>query len=645
MSQNRTRTRLKVLAGIVAFMFAALTTRLWFLQVLASDQFVRLADLNQLRLVPITPMRGLILDRKGVVMADDEPSTVILIDRSELHGQSDEVLYRLSNLLHIPVSEFVQRMSSVKYLPYEPIPVAEDVPKDKIFYIEEHKADFPGVSYQVQSTRGYPMGTLAAHLLGYLGPISAQQVAEKAFAGYQASELVGQGGIESTYERWLHGVDGTRGVQVNAQGKVLDNDIPGRAAVPGDNVVLSVDSNVQKLAERSLQLGIQLARHTTDATSGKYLNATGGAVMVLDPRNGQVLAMASNPTFDPSIFTNGLTPSEAATLDLNPRVPVSHNSPFLNRAIQGLYPAGSTFKPFVAAAALKEGFASPSGHWSCPAGYSVPIDPQHHVFHNWNPVDQGFMTLSQALTVSCDTVFYQFGYDFWLRYFQSGKKSELFQRDLSDMGFGQLTHVDIPGEQTGLIPTYAYEKRVYSSNPKVYGKFYGWLPGDSLALSIGQGYVEVTPLQMAMAYCAIANGGTLYAPHVGLKVETPQGKVVKQVAPAAVGRLPISKARVNYLRTALANVPLTGTASSAFLGFPLSQIPVAGKTGTADIPPKQPISWFAGMAPANNPRYVVIAMVEQGGHGATTAAPIVRRILDGLFGLGTGKLTAGNVVD
>jgi penicillin-binding protein 2 len=645
LSESKTRLRMKVLAACVVFMFASLTTRLWFLQVLASDQFVNLAKENQVRLVPITPLRGQVLDRNGSALVGNMPTTQILIDRSGLGEQPDRVLYRLSNLLHVPVTQFVDRMKSVRYLPYQPVPVAEDVSRQAIFYIEEHRDLFPGVSYGFEAERSYPQGDLAAHILGYLGPITADQLKLKAFDRYQQTEIVGQAGVEAAYEHWLHGVDGYREIQVNAQGRILNDDFGGQAPIPGDNVMLSIDSKVQRIAEQSLQAGIQLARHTPDRASGRNLAATGGAAIVMDPRSGQVLAMASNPTFDPSIFNGGLSTAEATQLDLNAKVSPSHNNPFLNRAMQGLYPPGSTFKPFVAAAALKQGFASPNGTYNCPAGYVAPVDPQHHVFHNWDPVDRGFITLSTALTISCDTVFYQYGYDFWVQYARSGHRDESFQRDLSQMGFGQFTHVDIPGEQPGRIPDVTYEKALYQRNPKVYGHFYGWLPGDSLALAIGQGFITVTPLQLAMAYSAIANGGTLYAPHVGWKVEAQDGKVLATVRPQKIGRLPISPARVAFIRQALTNVPLTGTAAAAFLGFPLTQIPVAGKTGTADIPPRQPISWFACMAPANHPRYVVVVMVEQGGHGATTAAPIARRILEGLFGLQRSKLEAGNVVD
>ncbi len=640
MTENRVRTRMRVLAGLVVFMFAALTTRLWFLQVLATNQFVQEAKNNQVRLVPIEPLRGEILDRAGHVLVGSRVSTVITIDRRQIpNDQVDAVLYRLSQLLHVPVPDMVDRMNSVKYLPYQPIPVVEDVSKDQVFYIKEHSDLFPGVDYHVDSVRSYEQGDLAAHMLGSVGEISADQLREPAFRGDRPGDIVGKGGVESVYERWLHGISGTRGIQVNAQGLVLDKDFGSQPPVPGDNLVLSIDQKIQRLAEQSLELGIRVARQKQD-DNGNYFRATGGAVVVMDPRNGQVIALASNPTFDPSLFQGGLSQREFAKLTS----PAS-GYPLLDRAIAGVYPAGSTFKPFIAAASMKEGFASPNGFYNCPRDYEVPIDPTHRKFHNWEPVDHGPITLSEALVISCDTVFYQFGFDFWLKYFRSGKTKELMQHDLFQMGFGERTGVDLPGEQPGRIPTEPFLRATYKRYPRVFGKYYGWLPGDSVNLSIGQGFLLVTPLQMAMAYSAIANGGKLYQPHLGWKIETPDGKVVRKIGPKVIGRLRISKAETAYLRQSLEGVPVDGTAKVAFSGFPLSQIPVAGKTGTAEIVPKQPFSWFAGMAPGSNPKYVVVAMVEQAGHGSTTAAPVVRRVLEGLFGIKSTQLVAGATVD
>jgi penicillin-binding protein 2 len=641
---------MKVLAALVAFMFAALTTRLWFLQVLASEEFLALADQNQVRLVPTDPLRGQVLDRNGTVLVGNRPTTVVLVDKREMEGREEEVLLRLSELIDVPVRDFVDRLNSVKYLPYQPIPVAEDVQKQDIFYIEEHPLEFPGVTYEIDSVRSYPEGRLAAHVLGYVGEISDNQLEDPSFVGYRPGQVVGKGGVEATYEDYLFGESGLRELLVNAQGVVLDPQFRERNPVPGDNLVLSIDADIQTLAERTLQQGITLARNLRHEESGKYFEAPAGAVIVMNPRNGQILALTSNPSYDPRLFLGGLSSRELLQLDLCPPdrglCTPTHNNPLLNRSIQGEYPAGSTFKPFIAAGALKQGFAKMDGSYNCPSSWYAPIDPTKHLFHNWQPISRGLISLPEALVVSCDTVFYQLGYRYWLRYKRSGLEDEAMQRDLRQMGFGSSTGIDLPQEQSGLVPDYEYVQNVFEDNKKVYGKFYGWLPGDAVNLSIGQGFLQVTPIQVAMGFSALANGGTLYEPHVGLRIETPDGQVVRHIGKRAVGRLPISRRQVLFLRNALRGVAERGTAAGAFFGFPLSEIPVAGKTGTADIIPQQPYSWFAAMAPADDPKYVVVAMVEQGGHGSTTAAPIVRRVLEGLFDLPvTGRLQAGSVED
>jgi penicillin-binding protein 2 len=655
---------MKVLAGLVVFMFAALSTRLWFLQVLASDEFAKLADENQVRLVPLQALRGEILDRDGNVLVGNKASTIITVDRMAMKGEEEQILYRLSALLDVPVQDLVDRLNSVKYLPYQPVPIAEDVPKETVFYLEEHRAEFPGVSYEIGAVRKYQFGPLAAHILGWTGEVSDQELSEPDFKDYRPGAIVGKSGVEATYERYLHGgLKGKREIQVNAQGRVLNENFNVEEPTPGDNVVLSVDGKIQQLAEQSLNLAIDLAHHTADRNSGQFLKAPGGAVIVMDPRNGKVLALASNPTYDPSVFLGGLSYKEALKLDLCfPKKPCpkpSHNNPLLDRATQGVYPAGSTFKPFIAAAALKEKFARTNGSYPCPPVYYAPIDPTKHPFHNWSTANFGYLSLTDSLVYSCDTVFYKFGYDFWVRYHRSGiDRNELMQRDLTSMGFARKTGIDLPGEQPGRIPGYSYVKGLYDSAPCFYGNriktanaktrcdFLGWLPGDAINLSIGQGYMSVTPMQLAVAYSAIANGGTLYAPRVVDRIESSDGDLIKKFEPEFTGTLPIPRKQVLFLRNALEGVTRYGTAAPAFQGFPLGRIPVAGKTGTADIIPQQPYSWFAAMAPADHPRYVVVGLVEQGGHGSTTAAPMVRRVLEGLFGLNPPpKLQAGSVVD
>jgi penicillin-binding protein 2 len=647
MPQARTRTRLKVLAALVVFMFAALTTRLWFLQVLAAPEFAKEAQSNRVRLVPNMPIRGRILDRDGRTLVGERQTQVVLVNRQELGDRSDEVMFRLSQVLDVPAKVLVRRLNNLQYLPYQPVPVAEDVPRDQVFYIAEHPAQFPGVTSETQALRSYPQGDIGAQLLGHIGPITAEEVkADPDLGKLPPTTEVGQAGVEQEYDAYLRGVPGKQVIQVNAQGDVLNsNELGSVPPTNGDNLVLSIDAKVQALAEQSLAEGISVAHNTYDSESGKYLQATGGAAIVMDPRTGRIVAMASNPTYDPSMWIGGLSQHQYNQIKGSGSVPGA----LFNRAIQGAYPPGSTFKTFVGAAALKQHFINEHSALSCPGKYQVPGDTSGTTFSNWNPVNTGYLTLTSALIQSCDTFFYQLGYKFWQAYVHSGYDvdkgtggREFMQNDLSRMGFGKTTGVDLPLEAKGIMPTNAYKKALEKEAPAVYGKL-PWLPGDYVNMAIGQGFVTTTPLELATAYSAIANGGKIYEPKVAWKIVAPDGHTVERVIhPTVRGRLPISRQEVTYLRNALAGVTRPGgTAAPAFAGFPLSSIPVAGKTGTADIVGKQPYSWFACMAPAPNPKYVVVVMVEQGGHGGTTAAPVARRILQGLFDLNTGSVVAG----
>jgi penicillin-binding protein 2 len=649
-TQPRTRVRLKVLATLVAFMFAALTTRLWFLQVMASTQFASEANRNQVRLVPIDPVRGEILDRNGEVLASNTSTLAVFVDRQEMAADPRPEIAMLAQVLGQPPGKITKALASNRYLAYQPVPVAVDVAKETAFYIGEHQDEFPGVTFQPVPIRNYPKGSLAAHVIGYEYQISPDQVKDPQYQGYQPGEVIGQSGVEASYQQYLRGVPGERAIQVNVKGQVLNPDYHEVAAKPGDDVILSLDSRIQHLTEQSLSLGMAAARGAVDTNTNKHYEAPAGAAVVMDPKTGGILSLASNPTFDPNIYVHGPTPQERAYLN-DP----ANDQPLLDRAVGGLYPPGSTFKPFIAAAALHDRFAHLDQSYHCPATYLPPVaNPTDPPFHNWNPVDSGFISLAQALVESCDTVFYPFGWDYYVHWLRSNPddydhRDLTLQRDLLQMGFGHRTGLDLGSELGGVVPTPDYKKQVNDRLEKIYGnKFtrYPWFPGDYINMSIGQGFTLVTPLQMAVAYSAIANGGRVLIPHVASRIQTPDGKLVKDVKPRVVGRLPITQEQLRYLRSALTGVPAVGTAHDAFVGFPLSQVPVAGKTGTAQIQGKQDTSWFCAMAPADHPQYVIAVMVEQGGHGATTAAPIVRRILEGLFGLQiTGNLNTGSKQD
>ncbi len=642
MTDGRAGVRLRVLAGLVVLMFAALTTRLWFLQVLAYEQNARSASDNAVHFVDVPAPRGQILDDTGnVVLVGNRESIQVTIDRQVIGSQTEGVLFRLSELLGVKVSVLVARMQDKRYSPTDPVPVAVDVQKRAAFYIMEHRGLFQGVGIAKVPVRTYPEGSLAAHVLGYLGFISSEKLKDPAFANYGPNDRVGVAGVESIYEHDLRGTNGVVKYRVNSSGHILD-EIGRVAPVPGNDLKLTLDATIQRLAEDSLSAGIKYARTVADtSTPGQNLHATGGTVIVMDPTTGAIEALASYPTFQPSLFVRTLTDAEFQS-----RFTASTNYPLLDRAIQGQYAPGSTFKPFVALSALYRGLANMGTSYPCPPTYMVPKDPNKQIFSNWTPLNLGYMTLAGALVQSCDTIFYPLGYKYWETYYPpTTPPHEPLQKDLSSDGFGRHTGIDLPGEQSGRVPSPEWKASIHEQFPKSFPEGQ-WFPGDFVNMSIGQGDTLVTPLQLATGYSAIMNDGHVCVPHVGLDIQQPNGKVVRNIRSHCNRTLPYSQAEIAYVRNALTGVVSSpsGTASYAFSGFPFSQVWVAGKTGTAQVYGKQDTSWFAAMAKAQGKEYVVVALVEQGGHGSTTAAPIVRHVIEGLFGLPFSPF-AGSVAD
>jgi penicillin-binding protein 2 len=615
------------LAAVIAFAFAALVTRLWFLQVLAAENYRQAATGNYVRLIPIPAPRGRILDRNGVPVVDNRRTLVATIDRDKVRDQA-ALLERLADVLDTTTINLQERLGDPDFLAFQPVPVYEGVPEPVAIYIKEHAEDFPGVDIDEQGVRRYVEGPLAPHLLGYLGEISPDELLDPSFANVRPGQLVGRGGVEQEYERFLRGTDGLQKQEVNAQGEVQGT-LGRESPQPGDDLVTSIDADIQRLTQDTLEAAVSQARTIVDEGTGTYLKASAGAVVVMDPNDGHILAMASYPTYDPRVFFGGLTQREFDAL----RRP-SANYPLSNRAIAGQYPAGSAFKPFVAAAAIKAGFAKPDAFYPCPAEFIVPGDESGTVFHNWKDADAGVISFSEALIQSCDTVFYDWGLRFWN---ERQSRGDLFQHDIRRWGFGDLTGIDIPGETEGRVPDARWKQAVHAEYPELFPEP-TWLPGDNINMSIGQGDLLVTPLQMAVAYSALANGGTLYRPQVALRVQEPDGTQVRRFEGEVVGHVAENRATLTAIGNALRGVVSapSGTATSAFAGFPLSSIPVAGKTGTAEVHGRQPHSWFAAFAPANDPQFVVVAVVEEGGHGSQVAAPIVRRVLEGLLDLEPG---------
>ncbi len=609
---ERAGSRLRILAFVVAFMFVALSTRLWFLQVLAGPQHERDARDNSLRTVTTDALRGDILDRDGRRLVHNRQSLEVRINRDELGDEAEATLAHLSEILGVSAQELGEELDSNLYYSYQPVPVAEFVPEEVYFKVREEPERFQGVEVVQQSVRTYPQGPLGAHLVGWVGQINAEEIRERRFEGYGPSDLVGKAGLEATYERWLRGTPGEERFLVNSDGEVLREFDP-KPAQPGHDLRLSLDLDIQRIAEEELLTGIENARTVFDESSGKNLVANAGAVVVLDPKTGGIVAMASWPSFRPSWFVRGLTEGQRSLLF------ESEQAPMLNRATQITYAPGSTFKPFVALAAVKEKIASFGSYYGCPAEYVHPGDESGTVFENWSGLSGGTLSIASGLKVSCDSQYYAWGSEFYDRDLRTGQ--EELPRRMRQWGFGRRTEVDLPAEAVGTVPDHEY----VAEHAEVYPD--GWIPGIDILLAIGSGEMKATPLQVAQAYAALASG-RLCRPHLVARIEAGDGHVAKRVG----GRcrpVDYTAGELDYIRDALRGVTTTGgTAGSVFAQCPLD---VSGKTGTAERPPFQDTSWFAGMVPAEDPEYVVVATVEQGGFGAETAAPIVRNIMSRIY--------------
>lgn len=631
---EQVRLRVAFLGMVILSLLSVLVLRLWFLQVLAHETYDEAAKGNRVRFVPIEPARGRILDRNGEILVRNRPSLTVAIRPDELKDRR-ETLARLAALLEVTPEQVAGRLADRRALPYTAIPIKEDVPESTVVYIREHRDQFEGVVTEIRPVRVYPKSVLAAHLLGYVGEITADQLEQSRYRGSRPGSFVGRSGIEYAYEQDLRGKEGLLKLQVDSSGKVRGLPLGSRDPVPGFDVVASIDVRIQEAAEDALIRGIEKARTIFDKESQKKYLAPAGGALVLDPRNGEILAMASYPAYDPSAFVGGISKREFEALAGDPA------NPLLNRVTQATFPPGSTFKIVTAAAALQDGLASRGGKYNCPGSFRFA----DRTFRNWRTGDSGLITLSQALIDSCDTVFYGFGAEFWRR-FRRGE-GERLQDYARAFGMGARSEVDLPFEKAGRVPDEGWLKEMNARFPQAF-PYKVWLPGYTINMSIGQGDVVTTPLQLANAYAAVANGGTLLRPHVGLRVMD-GGRRVRPAAPAEpLRRLPVSGPNLETIRRGLEGVVTQGTARAAFAGFPFHAVNVAGKTGTAELqtkPPKQPYAWFVAYAPVRNPQYLVAVMLEEGGHGGETAAPIARRILEAIFGLPASEIVPAAKTD
>lgn len=650
-----------VLAQILVLaLFALLAVRLWYLQIPMSEHYRDLAVANHHQQLLIPATRGQILDSSGRSLVSNRAELVVSADYHELLGMEDggeKVLGDLSKVLDVPLEELRQRMRLCgpevsrpcwPGSPYQPVTLAEDVEPAVALKIMESAEDFPGISAQVQAVREYPQGEHGSQMLGYLQPVTQEELdaREDLRTQFTGIDQVGRDGVEAVYDAQLRGTAGKRVLGVNNHGEVMDV-ISETPPEPGKHLVTHIDLGVQKIAEEALAEGMANARPRYKADSG--------AAVVLDVRTGGVVAMASLPTYDPAIWRGGI---DQETFDR--MLSEDAGEPLLSRAVQGTYPPGSTFKVSSLAAAAENGYSLRSTY-ACPG--SVSLAGQS--YENYEGQGQGSLDLHRAIVISCNTVFYNFGYQMWKEdggLHPEEEPKEAMANMARGFGFGSPTGIDLPYETGGRIPdrdwkrTFWQETRenncyrgehgypeVAESDPSRanYLKLlayeqcvegFEWRANEAINFAIGQGDVLVSPLQLANAYAAIANGGTLYEPRIGKALVSADGSEVEEIEPVVRGRLPVGDETLRYIQKALTDVPKEGTARGAFANFPQDEVSIAGKTGSADVEGRQVSSWFASYAPADDPQFAIVVLVSQGGTGGMTSAPIARAIYDGIYG-------------
>ncbi len=605
--------RVAILGGIALVLFAVIFFRLWYLQVLSGDKYLAEANDNRVREVKVEAPRGRIVDRSGTLLVDNRTALVVQVlpERFPDDVQKRGRLYRrLGHALNRSPRAIRRKIRrEVKELPFSPVTLKTDVSLNTILFLQENQVHFPGVEVERVFLRKYPHREIGAHLFGTIGEVTEKQLDQPRYSGVALGDRVGQSGIELQYDRYLRGRNGASRVQVDASGRPK-GELSVRDPEPGKRLRLSIDFDVQKTGQAALQ---------------KY--GLPGGFVAMDPRSGEVLGLGSNPGYDPNVFAKGVRESVYKRLQ-DP----DNGAPLANRATQGLYPTGSTFKLVTATAALETGLITPSTVLF--DGGSLTVGGV--TFKNAGDVSHGAVALPRALQVSSDVFFYRVG----LMAEQRG--GEVIQKWARRLGLGHPTGIDLPGEGEGLVPTPEWRNRLFRRNLTDRP----WSSGDNVNLAVGQGDLQADPLQMAVAYSAIANGGRIVTPHIGLRVEDNDGRILQQIEPGAKRRIDISSSTRSAIMqglTAAANDP-GGTSAPVFAGFPIT---VAGKTGTAERGAQGDQSWYVAVAPANDPRIVVATTIERGGFGAEAAAPATRRILAAYFGIKGKKATgeAGSAPD
>ena len=673
MNSDSPRLRLGIVGIVVFSLFAAMFARVSFLQVVDADRYTQVSEANRVRVIVEEAPRGRILDTTGKVLVDNRSSRVVTIERDELDALDaptrQALLSRLATELTsfgVPtkVSRLERRVVDPQYNPLQPIPVAIDVSPEFEVFLTERGVDFPGVSVRRETVRNYPFGASAAHLVGYVGRISGEEYAvatevsaaatQAAAQGepppdvdggviataaltkpYQPDSGVGRTGMERAYEAVLRGVPGRRTVEIDSSGTPVRT-VEVVAAIPGDDIQLTVDIDLQERAEAELAAQLEALRGTR-VRAGAVTQAPAGAVVLADPSNGSIRALASYPTFEPADFVNGISVERYEALTGG----AATENPLINRAVSGQYAPGSTFKPLTAWAALASGLVDTGVTFNDQGSYRVGgCDGPGCLRTNDSGVALGVVDITRSLTRSSNVFYYWLGDRFWQA---RSERGDLFQDALGQLGLGQATGIDLGGEAPGVVPGPAWKRELWESLPadqQQYGEP-TWYPGDEASLAIGQGDLLATPLQMAFAFGVFANGGTLYAPRLVERVipwdaDPADPTAGVPVDPVVVREVPMEAGWRDVIVNGMLGVTQSsaGTAASAFAGWDQQAWPVAAKTGTAEVAGRADSSVFGAFGPADDPNLVAFAVLEESGYGGEAAAPMVRRILDAYVAAG-----------
>jgi len=590
--------RIGIFGGFALVLFGILFFRLWFLQILNGEEYLADANSNRTREFRVTAPRGEILDREGNVIVANRTSLALQANPAKLPADEAEKraeLAALAKLTHTSLKQLRRTLhEELSKAPGLPVTLRQDVGNYLVYYLEENKGKFPGVDVERVFVRRYPHESLAAHIVGYTSEVTEEQLEEPEYKHLEPGDMLGVDGVEDTYDRYLRGAPGVTRIQVDAFGQPTPGGkLVSQKPVPGNNLQLTIDPDVQSAGEGALSsIGLR------------------GAFITMDVHSGEIIGMGSFPTFDPDVFTHPMTQAEVDRLYRDEIL-----APLTNRAIAGLYPAGSTFKILTALAALENGEVTPDEVIEDPGSFTVG----GQTFTNAGEAANGSVELVRALEVSSDVYFYILGFRMWEKGF--------LQRWAHNLGIGRDPGIDLPGAAKGLLPTQQWRNRLVAEGGAEGRR---WSAGDNIQLATGQGDLQTNPLQMALAYATLGNGGTVVTPHVGMEIDDAYGRVIKEFAPPPQRKVRIDPGFRSEIMEGLHDAAQggAGTSYDVFGDFPIE---VAGKTGTAQRPPYEDQSWYAVLAPYPEPEIVTVVTFEEGGFGADTAAPAAKSILEAYF--------------